>query len=768
MASEDLIKAFLHPADDRRAMYYFELPALDCPDFSERLRKSILTCRNSGCATLIPQLPLGTELSDSGLDKMRRVYAEILESAKQLGLSVGFYLDPALERAIIRAEEELGSSDLCAKILECKEYLCSPRERTERRLRSLYPLSVVAFSEETCEIIDLRPFLRNDKICWTAPEGNWVIREYYAAKDAERYGANYLSYEASYRYLCAAFALFESVFAPYIGSTLTVLCYSDIGFNGKNRRSWDNSFGELFKARFGLDPAPLYPALFGYIGKNTEHLKAMLMSVRASMIRHGIMQALRDFASEHGLTPFGNLSEPKLSACSWTVGDAMLNNTCSPCALFDKAYMYGTNSVKIAAGAAYNFDEERVYAELFRNYGKNDTVRLYNDAMNAFARGVNCTALHLNEELSGDSTFGDFTARVQTLLRGGRHVADIAMLYPIYHLHSKTGLYFSPAESYEYPETPSSADYMTLINSISIYAGHDLTVLHPEVLNARCFTENGVLFLQNKQNFEHFRVVVLPSTSIISLGNLKILKKFYDEGGKILATGVLPTMAFEYDTTGENDLQVQRLVEEIFGRNACNRHIMQDYCHNKNERGGESFFLYFNASATDGTRMTKSSTVNEALNSFDIPFDVYLPGMPRLECTGGLNSVFPEFRTIGLHRSFPGGGMLNHIHKHRDGAEIYYFSNTTKLEYNHHVLLRGAYTVTECDPHTGDVRARKHKFLRFKGEIYTNLRLTLPSSASTFFYATPTHADAGELQEIEEIRSIEHLRGEHAALMSEF
>ena len=139
--------------------------------------------------------------------------------------------------------------------------------------------------------------------------------------------------------------------------------------------------------------------------------------------------------------------------------------------------------------------------------------------------------------------------------------------------------------------------------------------------------------------------------------------------------------------------------------------------------------------------------------------------MPRLECTGGLNSVYPEFHTVGLHRSIPGGGMLNHIHKHHDDCDIYYFSNTTDKEYNDHVLLRGAFAVQEWNPHTGGMRKRTCGFLNYKGEIYTTLRLTLAPSTSTFFYATK---DSTQDKEITQITSIQHLRSQHAALMSEF
>ena len=694
------------------------------------------------------------------------MYATVLSEAEQNGLHVGFYLDPAFEHGIVHAMSEVGENGIRAKLLHCKEYTCTRNERVERRLSAGERMSLVAFSEDTCEIIDLRDFVTDGKLCWTPPTGNYIIREYLAIEDTEREGANYLSYEASMAYIRAAFSLFAEVFAPYIGSTLSVLAYSGLGFNGRNRRSWDVDFNQTFEARFGFDPSPYYPALFGYIGEHTTHLKAYFMTVRAAMLQNGIFKALHDFAAERGLSLFGNMSEPKLTACSFSMGDTMLGYSYSPCALFDKAYMYGTNSVKIAAGAAYNFDIDRVNGELFRNYTRHDRERLLKDAMNAFARGVNCTGLHLTEELAADSSFGDFVARVQTMLRGGSHVADIAMLYPIYHLHSGTGLYFSEADGYEYPETPWSADYMTLINSISIYAGHDLTLLHPEVLNTRCHTEGGVLYLDNERNKEAFRVVVLPCTNIISLENLRTLKRFYDEGGKLLATGALPTAALECDKNGENDREVRRLTEEIFGHDACDPTVMRHHCTNSNEKGGEAIFLYFNASAVDGTRMTRSSTVNRALNSFEIPFDIYLPGMPRLECTGGLNSNFPEFKSIGLERAIPGGGMLNHIHKHHEDHDIYYFTNTSAKAYDHHVLLRGAFAVEEWNPHTGETVAEKRsRLISYKGAVYTNLHLRLDSCTSVFFYARPIEIPDTE---IETVDTIAHLQSVQAELMSEY
>jgi hypothetical protein len=284
-------------------------------------------------------------------------------------------------------------------------------------------------------------------------------------------------------------------------------------------------------------------------------------------------------------------------------------------------------------------------------------------------------------------------------------------------------------------------------------------------MEASCHSERGILYLNNKINSEAFRIVVLPATNIISLQSLRILNEFYDGGGKILATGVLPTMAFEYDKDGKNDAEVLRITREIFGEDATNKRVLRRYCHNKNEAGGEAIFLYFNATAVDGTHMTKSSVVNRALNSFKIPFYVYLPGMARFEGTGALNAIYPEFHNVGLDRSFPDGGMFQYIHKRTDEGDIYYFTNGTDVPYNHHLLLRGAQDVDEWDPHTGGIRSRAEKFISYRGEVYTDLRLTLPAHTSTFFVTTPVSVPQDALPHV---TSIDALESDHAMYTSEF
>ena len=105
------------------------------------------------------------------------------------------------------------------------------------------------------------------------------------------------------------------------------------------------------------------------------------------------------------------------------------------------------------------------------------------------------------------------------------------------------------------------------------------------------------------------------------------------------------------------------------------------------------------------------------------------------------------------------------IHKSAEDGDIYYFSNTTDESYNHHVLLRGVHQVEEWDPHSGTIRAMPRRFFQYKGELYTNVLLSLAPSKSVFFHTVS--GDIGK-EPISVVASIDHLQSDHAVRMSEF
>ena len=745
----NLKEQFENPDSRYKLAVYFDAKQTDASDDAASFVRS---CEARDIGWVIPRISEDRRLDPGELDHFRRAYSKMLAAAREQHLNIIFNIEGAIEDWILSRETDEGKNVMRSQILNRREHPCSPDEDVKIKLPTNGKLmSVVAVNEYNGEIIDLRKFITSDNILvWHSPQGNWIVNTYTCAYDTERNYANVMNYKSSMLFLESAYELFADIFKGYLGRELNVVAYSNLCFNTRNRRDWDPDFNRIFEERYGFDPAPYYPLLFATQDAEAPHIKALMFDCRAKMMHDGMVTALKDFASKRKMSVLGSLAEPKLSACSFVNGDAMLNTQFAPGALYDRAYMYGTNSVKIAAGASYNFGCENVTCELFRDYYKISKRIMYNDMLNAYARGANIMMAHMpkiEQETKGapvpfvksetapswQGEFAFFTSRTQALLRGGDHISDIALLYPIYHIHSKVTLYDDHnADDFEYPSTPDNLDYMTVINSISTYAGHDLTVIHPESMNDRIRVENGKLILDNGKNKESFSVLVMPATPIISLNNAKKILHFFNQGGKIIATGELPKMAFEYNGGKKADREVREIMDMIFGHDASDPNIMKSFCYNKNENGGEACFLYFSKTAADGTNMVSSKQLSDALSSFNIHYDIYLPGMPRFEATGALNNAYKEFVRLGLNTAIPGGGMLNHIHKKRGNTDIYYFSNTTERDYEHTALLRGALSPEIWDPHTVTVSPADFSYVRIDNEIYTEIKLNLPHSKSLF------------------------------------
>ena len=725
---------------------------------TEEVAKNFALYKKSGYGGITP-LPVsasggheGTQPA-FGTDEYYDDYRAILDKARELDMSVIYYDD--LDFPTGRAGGELarvypGSTAL---MLRRFEYECMEGQTVERKLQSadgLKLMSIVALEVDDRKVIDLREFVSDGKLRWKVPDGNWNVQEYVCVPAGNGY-ANFMSYDASMDFISLTYKRFADRYQDYIGDVVRMTFYDDLQYNVPNRRMWDYSLNEVFEERYGFDPAPYYPALWEDIGTDTAHYKALFMDCRAHMFAEGFFKAVGDFTRRNGLISVGHVCEPKDASCSWVYGDGFLWRKYGGAVGLDLVhwYMYGINGLKIASSAAYNYDIDTVVCEIYGNYGVLDKRVLYCEAMNAFARGVNYMIPH-TLWLSGNARIPhevshrnpeyknelpellDYMTRCQTLLRGGRHICDIAMLYPIYSVHSQMYLYEAEARGFEFSTTPENTDYMTLINSIMAYAGHDLTVIHPEVMSERVTADEGVLYLNNTVNFERFKVLIMPGMSMISLDNLRLIKRFWESGGKIIATVELPTKAFEFTPDKSSDDEVNRLINEIFGITGSERSVIQNIYENHNDKGGAAYFLPSAKTGADGTYHVESKLIAELLDKLDVAYDVKIVNMPTLDEGGALSLIYPSFVNSGIAQAVLKAGVFGCLHKKQDNCDVYYLSNTTSFDYDGSVLLRGELNPELWNPHNGRIKRAEYELVNYRGEVYTKLKLKLASAESMF------------------------------------
>lgn len=769
--------AFRTLKSKHRLFLFYDIPSF--PPSREEVESYVERCAQNGIGCIIPRLPKGLTPSADLLTQLAEFYEMLTAAAIKKSMKIGLHLEPVVEQSFYLSPAAESLSHTRTRTLICRQYFCDPKESLYLQLRKGTHMSVMAYDDEHADAIDLRPYIKDGFISYTVPDGNWTIEEYICT-DEPQYGeppihtCNLLSFENCMDFLTSLFAHLGEGVNKAMGSTVTHLFVSDICFHAPNRRNWDESFNEVFRDRFGFDPAPYYPSLYHFMGERDPHIKSLLMACRAEMLRSGLLAALKAITDRNGIHLIAAMAEPKLPACSWLSGDTLADSVYSPCAVQENAYLYGMNSTHLAASAADNYGSKYVSCELFRDYNKLTTDIVYKDAMNAFGHGANLLIAHWNSHViqgnihrramdrfrmevmgqEGRSTFSAFVARTQALLRGGSRVNDIAMLYPIYALHDKVYLYEAKTDgSFEYPNTPFSCNYLTVLNTISTYAGQDITILHPETVNSICTVEGGCLYLENPFQTQKFRILILPGADMVSLENLRMVKKFYDEGGKIIATGTLPKLAFEYRVEDEQsdpndfmsmfeygttkDREVRSIARHIFGADALNSAIIKDTFYNKNEQGGEAYYIPSHRTAADGTELTDCVTLNNVLQSFHVPLDMYMPEMPRFECIGAFNNSVGEFIRLGLGDFVPGGGMISRIHKRRGDLDIYFFANTTDRDYGDTIFIRGIHSFDRWDPHTGKTSRLGAHYVRYRDEIYTRTRLYVPVDRAVFLISRP-------------------------------
>lgn len=756
---QELHKDFVSPPNAYRPIPYVRIDG----DFSDesRLTDILFDLKRAGYGGIIP-VPVADPRKTAtpttptpGSDAYWKAYETLLERARNLDMQVVYYDD------IDNPSGKYGGAvlekypDACSYILTMREYECTEGEVTRRTLNTDgVTMSLVAYELDTGEIIDLRDEVMGDTLVWDTPDGNWNILQFICRPNTESPFVNFLNYKASMRFVETSYKAFTDRFTTYLGSVVNMTIYDDLQYIAQNRRMWTPDFNEYFEREYGFDPAPLYPALYYDVGPKTEYYTACLMRCRAKMFADGFFRAVSNFTSKFGLLCTGSISESKTAACSNLTGDALgLHRYAgAPGVDMHHSYMYGFNGLKLAASAAYNYEKEYVTCELYNRYAELNPTILYKEAMNCFVRGVNVLMPNvmqwsadtsLNHDISLRNPdmrdiypkYTDFIARCQAMLQGGSHVCDIAMLYPIESLHSKVFFYEQKERRFEFAPVLQFADYISNINSILNYCGRDLTVLHPEVLAEKGRCENGILHIDNALNPEKFRILILPAMTMTSIVTLRIVRDFFECGGKILATSVVPFKIIEDDP----DLQKEAadIVEYLFGVKDSVLDYGSDYRIKRSENGGMAVFLRSSMTDLDGTEYVEAHRINQALWKFETPVDIVFEHLPRIPNSGILSLNLIAFQNYGATAGIASGGVFNYIHKHHEDCEVYYVSNTTVKDYAGHIVIAGSHEVEAWNPHTGKIHQFNERFGYVGGSVYTSVETTIPHDTSVFLVCRP-------------------------------
>ena len=646
----------------------------------------------------------GRKRKDEGVAYLSEEYFKLYRAAIEKGLELGFkcstlYDEWEYPSGMVEGLFYSRYPQDCSKSLEMEEKDVSGKAQ---RVTLEMPgggicVGAVAMNLDTYERRDVSRDIRNGKLECKVPAGRWKVMLFwldpsFAPRSSKGGFVDYLDRDAVAKYIDMSFGAYYAHLSEFFGTVIERTFYDEPTMMLNNGRMWTPRFNEGFKARYGYDPMTLYPALWYDIGEETAAARNALFGYRAELFAENYIGQVAEWCHAHGIKSGGHLDQEETRNPVGPNGDLMKAFKYQDVPATDDIYYPGRSNVgyKIVSSSAYNWDKPEMFTETFAAYSRPQYAALTPGnyrrvSLDQLTMGTNIQ-IEFEQKFEGiDSLLG----RGGYMLRGGRHVADVAVLYPIASLQSaftfpsktQNGHYWAYMGGIVPPET----DYMDVGESLFRGLRVDYTYLHPEVLAEKCSLEGKELRLNNENNWERYKVLVLPGGEVLSADAAAKILTFWRAGGTVIATSKLPKYAAE----AGRDQEVRDMVYEVFGMSdikpmTCSvRHASYRFLNifsKRNEAGGCGYFI-----------AKPYTSVLEELLAEAVPIrDVDLGAKPDYY--------------VKMDHDYD--GALTYIHKVRGGKDIYFIANSTDAPVELDVRLRDKKRNVELwDPQTGERRA---------------------------------------------------------------
>ena len=693
-------------------------------------------------------------------DEYLTQYGKALDLADELGMKVIFYddLDFPSGSAGWRLKEQFPDSTI--KRLEKVEWTVEgPAKFAEK---SPIPFgdkvlfgkpegvlqAAVAMNLAANERVNIRDKVDAEgNVAWDVPEGKWKIFLFLCVSDPKGI-VDYMSPSAVKNFFSLTYDVFYEKFKPHFGTTITSIFFDDItNTQTQDSRNWALEFNDKYRELFGKDPDLDYPALFYPIGDETPSARFKLWTTRNRLFADGYPGMVKKWREERGLdvVATGHPQGPYIIQPVDMCADAMATHRGSDAVLFDSIHYYGhgRDGFKLPTSAAFNYDFPLCYVEIYGNYRDKtfDPKMMMRSAMEIFARGANVFLPHgiwtdpatvyippeiswRNPKLEGFLPgYGDYVSRSSLLLRGGRHVADFGVLYPVDNLKSFFHFQFDFAKG-DYPYgiyVPRETDYLAVGSQFTSRIWNDFTFVHPDIVDEKLqvVKKDGetVFRLDNAANWEEYRCFVIPGMDVISWKNLQKIAEYYDAGGKLLATTRLPSMAAEGPEYNE---KVRETIKRIFGIDPLTQAKRDAILTGQEDIVLPETFIkcrdinrpgeYVQKLANDPIvyedsiyRERAAFVPRPTTENLKAARDYLLADLDvRIEPAEG--TTIPVLNVVPRWE-YPEDGMFQYVHKVKNGMDVYYFANSSNSPAKFVATLRGTFgTLETWNPVTGEIK----------------------------------------------------------------
>jgi hypothetical protein len=587
------------------------------------MRWQLRELREKGMPGIILHGRFGLELPYLGPEFRERVRLAV-EEGERLGLTTWIYdeMNWPSGTANWRVVEE--RPDLTQRYLECLSfpirgpwfaYLTGGDSRYIDFERST-PVAAFGLGEDG-HVIDLTPYLSFENVIpWEVPPGNWRIM-YVVEKRADYY-IDALDPEATAEFLRLGYDPYAETVADKMPSSVPGFYTDEPAMHyyvtgGDNPIvPWTKEMFRRFHERNGYDLRPRLPDLFFDVSVESARIRHDFYETLTAFYADAYYRQIHDWCREHDVLFTGHLLyEEWLRNMVRVEGNPFRHYPHMDVIGVDHLYpIIGSRdrpaehvAMKLGSSAAHQLGSERLLCESFGGIFMDATMQRMKWITDwEYVLGVNLVNPHgFHYTLEGPrkrdwppsmfyqypwwhvyDEFSRYVARLSHLLTGGRHVANVAILWPA----STIFAHYTPQQ--RNPLSNRTEFDFNALTDLLLRLHHDFDYLDEEVL-AGAGIAGGAIEVRD----ERHELLILPPMTHLKLSTVERLEQFVAGGGRMLGTVFLPDRAFSDDGI----VDVSQRVASLFGvdPSASQREYLDvvgiDTVYTEHEGGGRTGFV---------------------------------------------------------------------------------------------------------------------------------------------------------------------------------
>ncbi|MCU7497326.1 MAG: hypothetical protein HF314_18045 [Ignavibacteria bacterium] len=628
-----------------------------------------------------------------------------VNKAKEIGLDIWVYDEMnwpsgTAERQVIKKYPHLSQKYLELVALNVDGPLFTFLEATDSRYVNTgdsRPIAAFACSADEYkngikELIDLTPNLSFNKVIpWEAPAGKWKLL-YFLEKEVPYY-IDALNPESTNRFIELTHERYKASVGNDFGTIVPgfytdepAMHYYQVGVDNYVV-PWSSQMFKIFRQRRGYDLKPYLPALYVNMGEITSKIRYDFWRTLSEQYTDSYYKRLRQWCDENGLIFTGHvLFEEWLRLQARCEGNIFKHLKQMHITGVDHLYpKIGTErepdqhvALKLASSAAHHYGSTRLLCESMGGAYWDCTLERMKWIANwEYVLGVNLFNNHgYHYSIEGErkrdwppsqfyhhtwwnnySEFTTYMSRLGHLLSGGRHVAKVLVLYPLNSIWTN----YTPQKRNNVSKTIE--DNFNFLTDSLLRLHCDYDYVDEDVLISSKLNRDVIKIAE-----EEYSLLILPPLTHIKKETFEVIKKFVENGGRVIADTILPVEFLEAETDG-----AAKEVSGIFGVNP--EDLLEQFKNGSQFKGLKSKKNVHLFGAKGRTKAERREELGKLINKLIEP-DVIIDN----------EDVF-------------------YLHRIKDGYDIYFIVNTGQKEIGRvEVSFEKAGSPELWDPDSGEVK----------------------------------------------------------------